>query len=125
MDLPTITEITQGREIQEIAITDNVLVIKCKDLPKISILDDGQSCCEKRYMTADDDLSSLVGQRMVSVILKDHIKGDGEWGPHEIQFLEVQTDQGFATIVNHNEHNGYYGGFWLRASIASKKEPNQ
>ena len=33
-----------------------------------------------------------------------------EDGDHEVCFLEVGTDDGFITISNHNEHNGYYGG---------------
>ena len=29
------------------------------------------------------------------------------------QGLEFETTNGVFTIVNHNSHNGYYGGFWV------------
>jgi hypothetical protein len=33
---------------------------------------------------------------------------------HEVAFLEVTTDRGVFQMKNHNEHNGYYGGFLIR-----------
>ena len=80
---------------------------------KISIYDGGQCCCEHRYMSTDDDVQSLVGNTLTSIEIKS---GAGlEYGEdgEETQFLEIRTDQNFVTIVNHNEHNGYYGGFAL------------
>ena len=37
---------------------------------------------------------------------------------HEVQFLEIKTDRGVLTMANHNEHNGWYGGFWIVAEAA-------
>jgi hypothetical protein len=34
-----------------------------------------------------------------------------EYDVHETCFVEVQATGGFITLVTHNEHNGYYGGF--------------
>jgi len=91
---------------------DNFLDIEFTDNVKIRLRDDGQSCCEHRYMTCDDDLQALVGNKLEKIEIKDVEYKEGEYGqPHDIQFLEITTDKGFITIANHNEHNGYYGGF--------------
>lgn len=93
----------------------NGLVLKFADGVEVEIFDDGQSCCEARYMRTDDDLSSLVGATLVRIETKDGpTEKDGEWDDvHEQIFVEVGTDKGFVTLANHNEHNGYYGGFGL------------
>jgi hypothetical protein len=79
----------------------------------IEIFDNGQSCCEYRYMRTDDDVSSLVGHKLLAIEATDAPDEPGEYGYHEVVFLEIRTDGGFITIANHNEHNGYYGGFGL------------
>lgn len=90
------------------------LQIDFEDGPNIDIWDNGQSCCESRYMTTDDDIQSLVGGKLLHIVEKagnDEEDSSGEY--HETAFIEVATDKGFITICNHNEHNGYYGGFGL------------
>lgn len=85
----------------------------------IRVFDDGQSCCEHRYMTCDDDINSLVGGTLVRMEGKAGPEVEGEYGEvHDQVFLEIATDKCFITIANHNEHNGYYGGF----SLAIKEE---
>lgn len=80
----------------------------------IEIWDDGQSCCERRYMTCDDDVKSLVGQELRRIEAKPGPDVEDDYGDyHEQVFVEVGGDRGFITIANHNEHNGYYGGFGL------------
>ena len=64
-------------------------------------------------MTTDDDPQSLVGGKLVRIEAKPGPDKDSEYDVHEQVFVEVATDKGFITIVNHNEHNGYYGGFGL------------
>jgi hypothetical protein len=45
----------------------------------------------------------------------------GEYGEvHEQTFLKIRTNNGDATVVTHNEHNGYYGGFNISASWTDK-----
>lgn len=105
-----------GRKIVEAALDseNERLRLTFDDGVKISIWDDGQSCCESRYMRTDDDLSSLVGHVLVRIEAKNGPDVEGEYGDvHEQVFVEVATDGGFITIANHNEHNGYYGGFGL------------
>lgn len=80
----------------------------------IHIIDTGQSCCESRYITCDDDFSSLVGGKLVDIETKSAPDIDGEYGDvHEQVFIDIKTDKGFVTFTTHNEHNGYYGGFGL------------
>jgi hypothetical protein len=100
--------------IKAIRIDDNKLHITFEDGVSIQVFDDGQSCCESRYMVCDDDLEYLVGKKLVHIASKDATSESEEWGgEHEVVFVEVMTNDGFITIANHNEHNGYYGGFGL------------
>lgn len=90
-----------------------------EDGTSIRVFDDGQDCCEHRYMTCDDDVQSLVGSSLVRMEGKQGPEVDnGHCDVHDQVFLEIATDKGFITIANHNEHNGYYGGF----SLAIKEE---
>jgi len=105
-----------GREIAAVTLDKDRdrLEIQFTDKTKIAIWDDGQSCCESRYMTCDDDLQSLVGHKLTRIEAKEGPETSGEYGDeHEQVFVEIGTDAGFITIANHNEHNGYYGGFGL------------
>ncbi len=89
------------------------LILTFEDGTKLGIVDDGQSCCEHRYTSTDDNLDHMVGRRFLRVETKDGPENDMDdsYGCHETMFVEVWTDVGFFTLVNHNEHNGYYGGF--------------
>jgi len=103
-----------GKKIAYASLADDTLTIKFDDNTTIRIWDDGQSCCEFRYMRSDDDPKTLVGGILQKIEAKKHKKGPGEYDTeHEIVFVEIGTDKGFITIANHNEHNGYYGGFGL------------
>jgi hypothetical protein len=102
-----------GRTITAASMQDERLRLTFSDGQKIEIWDDGQSCCESRYMRTDDNLESLVGGKLIRIEAKDGPNQDAEYDEHEVVFIEIATDQGFITISNHNEHNGYYGGFGL------------
>lgn len=78
----------------------------------IEVFDDGQSCCERRYMVCDDKLEDFKGATLTSMELRDGPTDESD-DVHEIQFLLVNTSKGTFTVSNHNEHNGYYGGFSL------------
>jgi len=95
------------------------LILTFADGCVIRIWDNGQSCCENRYMTTDDDLNKIVGGVLTRIDVKegDAPKNDEEYGEHEIAFLEIGTDECFVTVATHNEHNGYYGGFALTITI--------
>lgn len=82
--------------------------------------DSGQSCCEFRYMTCDDDLPTFAGSKIVGVELRDapSIEDGGYGGDHDVQFLVVRTTGGEIVCSTHNEHNGYYGGFNVVADFA-------
>ena len=103
-----------GRLIADAKIEDNKLLLTFQDGKRIAIFNEGQSSYEYRHMTTDDDISSLVGQTLMRIDGKDGPSTDGgEEGLHETCFVEVGTDAGFITLVNHNERNGFYCGFGL------------
>lgn len=104
----------KDKVIKQIWIDNDRLHIDFEDGKKIDIWDNGQSCCEYRFMTCDDDLQYLVGKKLVHIVSKPGSDHEGEYGEcHEEVFVEVMTNDGFITITNHNQHNGYYGGFGL------------
>jgi len=94
--------------------SDEALHFKFTDGSALKLWDDGQDCCESRYMTTDDDLESFVGSELVSIELRNGGFTQGEYGDcHEIMFLLVNTSKGTFTMETHNEHYGYYGGFCI------------
>ena len=106
-----------NKTIENVELDGDDLVISLTDNTKLIIWDGGQSCCEHRYMTTDDDLSYFSGAALLNMELKTVEYKDMDYGDHEIQFLDIKTSEGVFTMVNHNEHNGYYGGFYIKAKL--------
>lgn len=102
-----------GKKIAVLELKEKELYIEFEDKTSLSVYDDGQSCCEYRYMTSDDDLQYFIGTEFMGYELKPVTEKVSEsYGDvHEMQFLQIDTSLGSFTIENHNEHNGYYGGF--------------
>jgi hypothetical protein len=115
----TVTSIQSSlnKTIEKVELDDEQLFISFIDGSELVIWDGGQSCCESRYMTTDDNLSDFSGATLLDLELKSVEYKDLDYGEHEIQFLDVKTSEGVFTMVNHNEHNGYYGGFWIQAKL--------
>ena len=103
----------RGPVIKDVEIDEDSITLHFS-AGKLTLSDCGQNCCENRYMSTDDDVRSLIGQRFVCWEVKDGPGESDEYDVHETQFLEIQTEGGFVTLVNHNEHNGYYGGFTVK-----------
>jgi hypothetical protein len=91
----------------------NELFLEFDNGNKLELSDQGQSCCETRYMRTDDNLNDYIGAKFLGLEVKDAPEVEDDYGTHEVQFLEIQTSKGVFTMANHNEHNGYYGGFLL------------
>ena len=100
-----------GQRITALELSDNELRMTVADGTKIALRDDGQSCCETRYMRTDADLPYYVGAVLLDAEVANAPAVRDEYGAHEVAFLNVKTDRGVFTMSNHNEHNGYYGGF--------------
>lgn len=114
----------RAKQIATVVVDDSVMSIAFSDGSTLRLRDEGQSCCESRYMTCDDDLSSFVGARIRNIELADGPEETGEYGEcHEVQFIRVDTTAGTIVVASHNEHNGYYGGFSIEASIEAAPEP--
>jgi hypothetical protein len=96
---------------------ENRLVFSFKDGLSICLFDAGQSCCEARWMHTDDELSDFAGSTFLGAEVRDGPETEVTGEVKESQFLIVKTSLGEFTVVNYNEHNGYYGGFWLVAKV--------
>lgn len=103
-----------NKEIKDLSITDNALKLKFEDGTTVEFYDDGQSCCESRYMNTDDELKDYVGAKLLDASVRDGGAKDENYGVTESQFLIIETSKGSFTVANYNEHNGYYGGISLR-----------
>lgn len=106
-----------GRKLTGVALADDAIRLGLDDGSTLVIEDAGQSCCERRYMTCDDALTGFDGAQLVDVEVRDAPNVADEYGDHEVQFLVVKTSKGDITAETHNEHNGYYGGFAVRARL--------
>lgn len=99
---------------EDVGDADKAMTLVFADGKAMCIADLGQSCCEARYATCDDDLKIVEGETLIGVedfVFKD---AESEYDEHEQVFIGIKTTGGTLTVVNHNEHNGYYGGFWMQ-----------
>lgn len=103
-----------GKVVENAYIDEDKLYIDFEDGTKIRIYDDGQSCCESRYMHCDDNPAALIGGSWIAAEIADGPTEEGDYGgPREQQFLVVKSTAGTITVVNYNSHDGYYGGFGM------------
>lgn len=110
-------ERARGEVIEGVVLVDDELRISFDGFVLV-LSDEGQACCEDRYMRTDDDLPYYVGATLLDFAIKDGPTVERDDNVHEQQFFEVKTSVGVFTMASHVEHNGYYGGFALRARIA-------
>lgn len=105
-----------NKKIATVALSGDELHFVMEDGFKFAIADEVRSCCENRYMTCDDNLAQFSGATLLDVEVAPSGKNTtGKYGSeHEIEFLRVKTSRGVITAETHNEHNGYYGGFWVK-----------
>jgi hypothetical protein len=109
-----------GKIIGKIQLFGNYLLVGFEgESKKLKLWDNGQSCCENRYMTTDEkDLDYYIGATLIDVEVRDaETQNESGYDIHEIQFLTLITNRGNITFSNHNEHNGYYGGFSVAAEL--------
>lgn len=113
--------ITTAEEVEQRYVEGIRLTFE--DGRQLFIYDDGQSCCEHRYMTFDDPLSELVGASFndVQESFCNNEPDDDYGDAHEMVFLNIVTDRGVVQVVNHNKHNGYYGGFSIKIDEGKAK----
>lgn len=117
-----------GKKITALELKDDQLVFTFKDGSVLRMFDDGQSCCESRWMNTDDKLENFVGGKLLDASIEDapSPKQDDEYDDyHDVQFLHVKTSKGSFTMQTHNHHNGYYGGFIIRARVEGLRECEQ
>lgn len=100
-------------ERAEIDSENDRLLIAMRNGRTLVVKDGLSLCCEYRHMTCDDDLSHFSGAALVSVEIREVLDNSNSCSVDDQCFLIVNTSLGSLTVVNHNEHNGYYGGFGL------------
>ena len=114
-----------GKEIAQIKMNENELILKFVDSSVITFSDEAQSCCEHRYMNTDDKLEDYVGARLLGAQTKSGPPTEGEYeNLIDCEFLEIITSEGSFVIKNYNDHNGYYGGFAIRVSAGGSTDAN-
>lgn len=114
-----------NNKIEVIKLIKDDLFLKTENSPPIRIYDASQSCCENRYMICDDYSDEFVGSTLIDVKLEGAPSIECEYGDHEVQFLKLVTDRGIITVSNHNEHDGYYGGFYIDWETVKEIEANE
>ena len=107
-----------GHTINGVKLEDDEIVVGLNNGSTLKLWDGGQSCCESRYITTDADLPSYVGKTIRGFELRDYdVKDEDEYNVHDAQALVILTSEGNIDFVTHVEHNGYYGGFAVNASL--------
>lgn len=109
-----------GQKIDAASFSDKRLRLRFGE-KSVTLRDDGQSCCEARWMSTDDDVSQMVGETLRDAEIADgpsRKEDPNDYGEHDTAFLRVVTDRQTYTFVTHNEHNGYYGGFSIVAEVS-------
>ena len=107
-----------GKKIMDVRLQNDVLFMSFGSQGSLYITDEGQSCCENRYITTDDKLEDYVGGNLLNIEIKPvpiPTLADDSDECHDIEFVEISTTKGSFVLVTHNEHNGYYGGFSIQA----------
>lgn len=111
-----------GKKIMDVRLQNDVLFMSFGSQGALYITDEGQSCCENRYITTDDKLEDYVGGNLLNIEVKpvpvpmlENRDPEDYSDVHDIEFVEISTTKGSFVLVTHNEHNGYYGGFSIQA----------
>lgn len=101
-------------KIDNVKFDNTKLIFTLENGYVFTVSDCASECCEIRYMVCDDDLSFFKGSYFQNIVEKTYkeIESDPNLESyHEVVFVEVISTKGSCTLVCHNEHNGYYGGF--------------
>lgn len=122
-----------GKEITALELTptgnySDDLIFTFTDGTTLKMKDNGQDCCEIRYITTDDNLEDFVGATLMKAEVREAPMGvveanefineaEVEYLGHEVQFLLITTSLGVFTLESHNINNGYYSGFVVCAEF--------
>jgi hypothetical protein len=107
-----------GHRISSIELRGDKLRIGLDDGRTLELYDGAQGCCEHRFMTTDDELDYFIGAGLLDIDLRPGASESSTVDDFEdTEFLDIRTSRGVFTMVNHNHHNGYYGGFDITARL--------
>lgn len=108
-----------GMRIESVFLENDKAVVTFEHGAKLVFEDKADGCCEHRYMTLDgDDTSYFKGALWVGAEVLSAPSRDDGGDCHDVEFLVFRTTKGVITFYSHNEHNGNYGGFDVRAVLS-------
>lgn len=122
MNIKLLNQLLSGTTIHDIRLVNDTIKLYYSDLKtQVEIFDAGQTCCENRYITTDDELNYYKKALIKSIELVDRgSTEENKFMDHDLQFLRIHTDKGTIVFETHNIHNGYYGGFNIEGKIICK-----
>ena len=92
----------EGMEVSAVTVGEEHAVIMCGEVG-VRITDEGQDCCESRYITTDDDPARLIGSRLASITSGEVKEADGmDDECHDIVFVTIRTDTAELVLQSHN-----------------------
>jgi hypothetical protein len=114
----------------KITLLDNTITLYSKNFLRVEITDEGQQCCENRFIHTEDNLEIYGLGKLIKLdyeeieVEQENIKSKIQYlvsvpqdpdDEVEMAFLKI-TFQNIVTINNfmfntYNIHKGYYGGF--------------
>ena len=111
-----------GKTIRTIDLKNNELFLYFTDNTACVLTDSACYCCEERYTSTDDNLQDYVSGVLLEIEVRNWAQSDND---NDVQFVVIKTSKEPFTLVNHNNHNGYYAGFELTidANVDMSSEP--
>jgi len=112
-----------GCTILSAELSDDQLMLSLDSGFTIAVFDGAQGIVELRYMRTGDDLTSLIGHKLLRIEAKIEpiITEPDCSNQHETCILVVTTDHSFVTLVSHNENDDpeYESGFAIQVRTVS------
>jgi hypothetical protein len=110
--------IDEGITREDDGSTDGGVLIEMENGTACAFVSDQPDCCARHYMVTDDDLASIVGAKLLDVIVKENVDVKDEDGEVlETMFFDIITSKGTLNFRSHNSHNGYYGGVGVNFKV--------
>ena len=107
-----------GETIESVVLEDDTIKVALRNGKVLVVTDTGQSCCERRWIDTDADLPSYSGKAIRGFRRSEYQnKEEAECDVHDFQSFLIDTTEGTIDFVTHVDHNGYYGGFSITASL--------
>jgi hypothetical protein len=95
------------------------IIIIFTDGTALNLFDDGQQCCEKRWLASDDKSEDVAGGVLMDVQMEEGVDDEGSEDILQSQFIRIITDKAPYVVTAYNKHNGSYDGITVKAEIGT------